>query len=98
MKKYIITEKPNNVIIAMGEELGTQENGNWWLIKENTAFPNTFCAAYDAGGELAEGAKIGEGVEIPEGVEVFKYCYDGKDFTENPDYEEPSEEETNEKE
>lgn len=93
-KKYIITAKTDDRIIAMGEVLDTQDNGNWWLKNENTAFPNTICFAYDADGQIAEtdgskAAKIGEPIEIPEGVEAEKYLYTAEGgFVENPDYEE----------
>lgn len=96
-KKYIITNKSDNRVIAMGEVLDTQDNGNWWLKKENTAYPNTTCYAYDADGQIAEvngnkSAKIGEPIEIPVEVKAEKYCYTAEDgFFENPDYEEPNE-------
>lgn len=95
-KKYIITDKSGNRVIAMGEVLDTQDNGNWWLKNENTAHPNTICYAYDADGQIAEvdgtkKAKIGEPIEIPAGVKAEKYCYTAEDgFFENPDYEEPN--------
>ena len=95
-KEYIITDKSDNRIIAMGAVLDTQNNGNWWLKNENTAFPNTICYAYDADGQIAETdgskpANIGEPIEIPEGVEIEKYLYTAENgFVENPNYEAPT--------
>ena len=96
MKKYVITDKETDRIIAMGKELSVQENGNWWLTLSDTAYPNTFCYAYDANGQIApttDPSIIGEPIEIPAGVKAEKYCYTAEDgFYENPDYEEPTQE------
>ena len=95
-KKYIITEKETDRIIAMGKELSVQENGYWWLILSDVAYPNTFCFAYDANGQIAntiDPSTIGEPIEIPVGVKAEKYCYTPeRGFYENPDYVEPGNE------
>lgn len=99
MKKYIITAKENNCILAMGESLSVQENGNWLLANAYIAIPNTFSYAYDANGRLAESTNaeefaknLGDPIEIPTGVEPAKWCYTVEDgFYLNPDYEEESE-------
>lgn len=86
-KKYVITEKENNIIIAMGVELSVQENGNWWLVASNTAYPNSFCNAFDANGQIANTTNpksIGEGIEVPVSeaglpkVEPGSWCYDAE--------------------
>lgn len=99
MKRFIITGKENDNIIAYGRELSVQENGNWWLVLSDTAYPNSFCYAYAASGRLAEATdpKSLEGIEpieVPEDAfkHPEKYCYTAKDgFYDNPLYEEPKE-------
>lgn len=99
MKKFIITGKENDNVIAYGKELSVQENGNWWLVLSDTAYPNSFCYAYAASGRLAEtknpdDLKGIEPIEVPEDVlkHLEKYCYTAEaGFYENPLYEEPRE-------
>ena len=96
-KKYIITTKEEDRIIAFAKQLSTLDNGYWHSVLNDTAYPNTTCYAYDADGKIAEvdgsePAKIGEPIEIPAEVKPEKYCYTAEDgFFENPDYEEPKE-------
>ena len=78
MKKYIITVKADNRILAMGRELDYMDNGYPRLIEEDVAFPTQLVNVYGP-------------VEVPEEVEPETYCYDGTDFTLNPNYEEPEE-------
>ena len=96
-KKYIITTKEDDVIIALAKQLSTLENGYWHSVLSNTAYPNTFSYAYDYDGQIEEvsgskKAKIGNPITIPAGVKAGLYCYTAEDgFFENPDYEEPTE-------
>lgn len=89
-KRYIITVKEDDRILAMGKELSVQENGNWWLVLSDTAYPNTMCYAYDASGRIAETTDpktIGEPLKIPAEVKPEAYCYTAENgFTPNPDY------------
>lgn len=78
MEKYIITVKEDNRILAMGRELDYMDNGYPRLIEENVAFPIQLVNVYGP-------------VAVPEEVEPEKYCYDGTDFTLNPNYKEPEE-------
>lgn len=93
MKKFIITHKESDIVLALGKQLSVQENGNWLLVLSDTAYPNSFCYAYGAGGRIKEATdpKTIEGIEpieIPEGVKPGKYCYTAEDgFFENLDYE-----------
>lgn len=80
MKKYIITNKESNAIIAMSDELDIQQDNNWVIKPSNTAYPSEYCFAYDADGQLpakpiAGTVKIGEGVEVPGGVLTWVYGY-----------------------
>lgn len=92
-KKYIITTKEDDVIVAFAKQLSTLENGYWHSVLADVAYPNTTCYAYDADGQIAEvhggaPAKIGAPIEIPSEVKVGKYCYTEDDgFYPNPDYE-----------
>ena len=74
MQKYIITVKEDNRILAMGLHLDYLDNGYPRLIDENIAFPDTLVNVYGP-------------VKVPEEVEPEKYCYDGEEFTLNPNYE-----------
>lgn len=76
MKKYIITVKEDNRILNMGKHLDYLDNGYPRLIDENVAFPINLVDVYGS-------------VEVPEEAEPEKYCYDGEEFTLNPNYEEP---------
>lgn len=92
-KKYIITTKEEDKIIAFAKQLDTLENGYWHSVLADVAYPNTTCYAYDSDGQIAEQSgskkpKIGEPVEIPAGVKIESYCYTEDDgFYPNPDYE-----------
>lgn len=96
MKKYVITNKEDDRIIAFAKQLSTLENGYWHSVLADVAYPNTTCYAYDADGQIAEvhdktPAKIGAPIEIPAEVKIEKYCYTVEDgFYPNPDYEEPT--------
>ena len=78
MQKYVIAVKSDNRILAMGAKLDYMDNGYPRLVEENVAFPTELVNVYGL-------------VEVPEEVVPEKYCYDGNEFTLNPNYEEPEE-------
>lgn len=69
---YVLTDKSNNSIVVISETLDHQENGNP-LVNNGT---------------LAIGFPVNEYEvdSVPEGVKPSTHCYNGTDFTYNPNY------------
>lgn len=80
---YIITNKEDNRIFEIGEQLDYMSNGYPRIIEKNIAFPT-------------EMVNVHEVEEIPENVEREKYCYtEEQGFYENENYVEPIREVSN---
>ena len=71
---YIITEKKTRTLLAVGNELEYQQNGQPTLTDKRLSFVKTQVNVYEVD-------------ELPEAVEVAAYCYTpGAGFYENPHF------------
>lgn len=75
--KYVITDK-DNVIIALSETIGYEENGNVLINNGTSAIAASLVK------------EVYEVNDVPENITGAKYCYAPNDgFYENPNYVEP---------
>jgi len=71
---YILV-KEENIILNISETLNRQEGTNYYLINnDNEAIPTEFVK------------NVYEIKEVPLNIKAEEYCYDGKEFTKNPNY------------
>lgn len=76
--KYILTAKEDHRIMHISDDLGYQSNGNYLIYGGELAVPPI----------LADMAAV---ESVPDDVEPEKWCYADGEFTENPNYVEPTE-------
>lgn len=77
MAKIIITDKSNNVITNIVDTASTVENG--LLVKEGDQ-------EYILGFYKPDLYNKFDNITVPDGVTIQKNCFDGTDFTTNPNY------------